>query len=213
MRREKKLKNISGKTKTAIIAIVLLMASLPLMADKQVQAQLATQQPVSGPLQPGVIPNTTVTSAAYLSFRPNPIGVGQTLLVNMWITPAPEAMRMFLDLEVTITKPDGTTDIVKMNSYTDDGTAWLEYMVDQVGTWKFKFEFPGTFYPAGRYNNGYIVTNSTGTLYPGTNYYAPASTPEQTLTVQQDIVASWPAAPLPTDYWTRPISSENREWY
>jgi outer membrane protein assembly factor BamB len=33
------------------------------------------------------------------------------------------------------------------------------------------------------------------------------------LTVQQELVYSWPAAPLPTDYWTRPIPIENREWW
>jgi hypothetical protein len=33
-----------------------------------------------------------------------------------------------------------------------------------------------------------------------------------TITVQQDWVASWPAVPLPTDYWTRPVPYENREW-
>ena len=27
------------------------------------------------------------------------------------------------------------------------------------------------------------------------------------------MVASWPSVPLPTDYWKRPISAENREWY
>lgn len=31
--------------------------------------------------------------------------------------------------------------------------------------------------------------------------------------MQDELVASWPASPLPTDYWTRPISPENREWW
>ena len=200
---------------SATFVLILLTTSIALMATtiQSAQGQLAAQQPTSGPAPSGVTINATVNSAAYLSVRPNPIGLGQTLLVNMWITPAPEAMRMFLNFKVTITKPDGTTDVRTMNSYTDDGTAWFEIAPDQVGTWKFKFEFPGTYFPAGRYNNGYIVTNSTGTLYPGTNYYTAASTPETTLTVQADMVASWPPAPLPIDYWTRPITSQNREWW
>lgn len=193
---------------TLLSSLILIAASL-----QTVNAQLAAQQPISGPAPAGAIINATVNSAAYLSVRPNPIGLGQTLLVNMWITPAPEAMRMFLDFKVTITKPDGTVSTKTMNSYTDDGTAWFEIAPDQVGTWKFKFEFPGTYFPIGRYNNGYIVTNSTGTLYAGAHYYTSTSTPETTLTVQQDMVASWPPSTLPTDYWIRPIIAENREWW
>jgi hypothetical protein len=31
--------------------------------------------------------------------------------------------------------------------------------------------------------------------------------------VQQEMVASWPAVPPPTNYWSRPVEPENREWY
>ncbi len=199
---------------TAIVLALLMTSLIPLSSTIQpVKAQLSKTQPNSGPIPAGVTPNATVTSGAYLSFRPNPVGLGQSVLVNMWITPAPEAMRMFLDFKVTITKPDATVETRTLNSYTDDGTAWFEYTPDQTGTWKFKFDFPGTFFPAGNYLSGYIVANSSGTAYTGTNYYTPASTPEQTLTVQKDLVASWPQAALPTDYWNRPINTENREWW
>ena len=43
-------------------------------------------------------------------------------------------------------------------------------------------------------------------------YYAPSSDGPYNLTVQQNMVASC-ASLLPTDYWTRPISPENREWW
>jgi hypothetical protein len=41
----------------------------------------------------------------------------------------------------------------------------------------------------------------------------PSSTAEQELVVQSEQVLSWPPAALPTDYWTRPVSPENREWW
>ena len=44
-------------------------------------------------------------------------------------------------------------------------------------------------------------------------YYKPSSSPVRTLVVQQDMVASWPLSALPTDYWTRPVHVENREWW
>jgi outer membrane protein assembly factor BamB len=155
----------------------------------------------------------TISPTAYLSFTPNPIGVGQTLLVNLWTTSPPAANRYLAGFKVTLTKPDGTKDTVgPLNSYVADGTAWFEYVVDQVGTWTLKFDFPGEYLPAGKYVNGILDNSSTarGNYYPA-EYYNPASTPEQPLTVQSDIVISW-QSPLPTDYWTRPISLNNRDW-
>ena len=34
-----------------------------------------------------------------------------------------------------------------------------------------------------------------------------------TFVVQKDPVMSWPPAQLPTDYWTRPVTTVNREWW
>ena len=51
----------------------------------------------------GVTPNLTVTVTPYLSFRPNPIGVGQPLLINIWTTPPPAANRYLGGFTVVIT--------------------------------------------------------------------------------------------------------------
>jgi hypothetical protein len=62
----------------------------------------------------------------------------------MWLTPPSDENRYGAGYTVTITKPDGTTVTVgPLNSYVADGTAWFEYVVDKVGTWKLKFDFPG----------------------------------------------------------------------
>jgi len=50
-----------------------------------------------------------------------------------------------------------------------------------------------------------------GLPYVGT-YFKPSDSEVVTLRVQQEQVPSWPKAELPADYWTRPISSEFREW-
>ncbi len=201
--------------KASLLTLVLIISSLALLQTfPSTEAQLASQQPVSGPLPGGVTVDATVETRAFLSFRPNPIGLGQSLLVNLWINPGVSSNDRLIPQGyiVTITKPDGTKNSMTLDSEPATAAIWFEISPDQIGTWKFKFEFIGTYFPAGRYYNGKIVTNSSGTLY-GSAYYTPSSTQEQTLTVQQDFVASWPPAALPTDYWTRPGSLNNREWW
>ncbi len=203
-----------SKTNIAAIALILLMTSVMVTLYVPVHAQLAAEQPYSGPLQAGDVPDFTVKTTAYVSIRPAVVGVGQMILVNTWVIPAPNANKKFLDQKVTITDPDGDTDVVTQDSYVADGTTWFEWVVDKVGTWKFKYEFPGMFFPAGRYVLGDIVTApSGGSNYGESVYYQPSSSPEMTITVQEDMVLSWPEMPLPTDYWTRPVPYEYREWW
>ena len=212
------MKNSISKTKmTATIVLVLLMASVMLMANvpvQPVQAQLAAQQPTAGPLPSGATPSITIEPIPYLSFSPNPIGVGQMLLVNIWMQPPINIARnLEKAYQVTITKADGTKEVVgPLSSYQGDATAWFNYVPDQVGNYTLKFDFLGMYYPAGRYVTGVIVANTSGTNL-NSAYYKPSATQEQVLVVQQDMVASWPPSPLPTDYWTRPVSPNNREWW
>jgi len=204
------MKKISNKTKTSAVALVLLMASVMLMAMPVKAQELEPQPSGSQPLPPGVTPDVVQDTTAYLSFRPNPVGVDQTILVNIWISPGLSSSLYLSDYKVTITDPDGNEDVITMDSYQADATAWFEYVVDQVGTWKLKFEFPGGYFPAGIY--AHPRAGMPDRIYPHSMYFEPASTAEQTLVVQQEPVLSWPESPLPTDYWTRPVPFEHREW-
>ncbi len=213
------MNNKKQKTPMILFAIFLILAiSLPLNSvPTQAQTTYTNMQEgasVPGPLQTGVTPDLQLETRAFLSFNPNPIGTNQTLLINMWLNPPLHVSRYFKDYTLTITKPDGKTEVLKTDSFRADATAWLNYKVDQVGTWQFKFDFPGGYFPAGNYtvNPGAVVSASVVSFNTSV-YYKPSSTVVQNLTVQQDPVSSWPSSPLPTDYWTRPISPENREWW
>ena len=100
---------------------------------------------------PSLVPiDQVVDEEARLSFRPNPIGLGQPLIVNIWCTPSINNMQFFNNFTVYLQKPDGTTVTVgPLNSYQGDGTSWFEYNVDQVGTWRLKFVFSGDYFPKG----------------------------------------------------------------
>jgi len=221
-----------------LIMITTVLIGMPALV--QAQANLATSQihggtpqhPVTGgPTPTGVTPSFTVTTTGYLSFTPNPIGVNQLLLVNIWQEPATNVNRAHTGYTVKMTKPDGSTvTIGPLNSYDGDTTAWFNYVPDQVGTWQIQYIFPGDYYPAGYYLNGvdYGLNKSAVPPQPATAfgetaptyfaqdcYYAPCQSPVENLTVQQNYVVSWPASPLPGpgDYWTRPINPNNREWW
>jgi hypothetical protein len=202
-----------NKTKfISITATILLMTSV-LSSIIIIHAQ-STEQQVTGPIPTGVTPSEIIEVDAYLSFRPNPIGLNQIFLVNIWVTPPINEERYHQDYIVTITKPSGHQEVVTIDSYQADATAWFEWIADETGDWTLQFDFQGTYFPAGTYLDGEIVPDGT----PGGNllasaYYAPASTGPQTLTVQEDVVYSWPYSGTPQDYWTRPVPMENRDWW
>ena len=219
------------KTATLTLLIVLIASSTFLGVFVSTKAQVvggASQlQPWATAPPQGVTPNTTIATTAFISISPNPIGMGQPVLVNLWLEPPVAYNRFFSGYNVTITKPNGDKDVIgPLNSYQGDSTAWDHYVVDQTGAWKFTFNFPGNYFPAGYYYNGRVYNTLAeigsyqtggmgfgGPTFLQSAYYQPSTSIEQTLTVQEEQVSSWPAAALPTDYWVRPVPIENREWW
>jgi hypothetical protein len=208
----------------SIIFIATLMASMILTQMPTATAQEVDTHggpPGGGYEGPTTIPSGqtadfTINDLAFLSVSPNPIGIGQTALVNMWITfPSGEGKYM-TGYSVDITQPDGSKQTVELKSYVADGTSWFQYTPETVGTYQFQFFFAGEYFPAGYYSNGNYSTTRTGAfanaIFNPSVYCTPANSPIVNLTVQNDLVASWPGG-LPTDYWTRPIQPNNRDWY
>ena len=230
--------SINAAKTVSIMTMFLLITSILLMATEvtnTVKAQTPDElqiphggaptltipgMPILKPLPAGVTPQYTINTTAYLSFTPNPIGVGQLLLVNMWTTPGMYHAFYANDYTVTIQMPNGTQIVVgPINSYLGDASAWFQYTVDQAGTWRLKFDYGGTYLPAGNYTDrpggfGAGLFSTPGNLYTlgASVWYTPSSTDWQNLTVQADMVASWPPNPFPNDYWTRPVSPNNRDW-
>ena len=65
--------------------------------------------------------------------------------------------------------------------------------------------------------HGGALTNTLTSTFNATQdcYYEPSQTAAYTLVVQQNPVPSWQPSPLPVagQYWSRPISPDNREWW
>jgi len=126
---------------------------------------------------------------AFLSFRPNPIGINQELLVNAWVAPAPVwSTWVYTGYMFYITDPTGDVTTIGPLTSEQPGTVFFMWYPDKLGNWTIQFSFPGNFYSA------------------------PCSV-TRSFTVQQDPVPSWQDTPLPTDGWNYPINIENRLWY
>ena len=153
-------------------------------------------------------PPWTIASYAYIVPAPNPVGVGQTVAIIMWIdTPLPNSavgndVRRH-DYKLTITKPDGTTE-VKSWPVVDDTTSVqaYQYTPNMVGEYTLKFEYPEQVY----------MFSQTSLAYTNDTFLAASKT--TTLTVQEEpLPAATSSYPLPTEYWTRPIEGQNTDWY
>lgn len=158
---------------------------------------------------------------AFIMAMPNPIGVGQTITVYAWLDltfgaaarSAGETTSFagiynnyrFHNYKVVTTAPDGTTSTQTFDYIADTTSSQqFKFTPTQVGTYTFNFSFPGQAYTQYSHNPNSVLVNDT---------YLPSSA-STTLTVQQDPIPSETTGyPLPTEYWTRPIYSENSNWY
>jgi hypothetical protein len=173
-------------------------------------------------LMPTAIAHTPawqVPTYAFISCAPNPVGVDQTVAVYMWIDKvidgaSPSNDIRFHGYSLSITAPDGTitnqTFATDSDPTSNQGTTFTP---TQVGTYKLTFNFPQQVYTFTE-----LIPNPFGfgppaqSPYIGDTYLA--STASTTLTVQQaQIPAAVTGYPLPTEYWTRPVSGQNTNWY
>jgi outer membrane protein assembly factor BamB len=173
----------------------------------------ATTILIASPLANAHTPPWSIPTYAYIDASPNPVGVGQQISLVFWIdaippTAAGSAGDRWINLKVEVTEPNGATRT--LGPFTSDsvGGSYAAFTPDQTGNYTFKFIFPGQ-----------TATGSTGTGINGTmtsafinDYYQPSNS-TATVTVQQEALPSPQQFPLPTEYWTRPIESQNNDWY
>ncbi len=140
---------------------------------------------------------------AYISVSPNPVGLGQEVLIIFWLDRTIQGTAItndirYRDYQLTITAPDGTTQTQKWDIIWDTTTSqYYPFTPTQTGTYTLNFTFPGQTYDyGGAYQN---------------DIYLP-STASTTLTVQEDKIERLPDTPLPTEYWSRPIEGQNIQW-
>jgi len=157
-------------------------------------------------------PAWEIPTYAYIHVSPNPIGVGQTVNIIMFLDKLFDGAALvnnyrFHNYNLTIIKPDNSIETKVFDIISDTTSAQgHQYIPQEIGEYTFIFTFPGQAVNqyAGQYNPNSAFVNDT---------YNPSSA-QTTLIVQQEPIADMIGSyPLPTEYWTRPIYGENPFWW
>jgi hypothetical protein len=159
-------------------------------------------------LLPNTIAHTPaweIPTWAYIAASPNPVGVGQQVIVAVWLNEAIPGSLMtndirFHDFKLVITAPNGENQTVTWDVVWDTvSSAYTTFIPEQIGTYKLVFSYPGQTYTwSGEYQN---------------DVYLPSTSKVLNLIVQEEqLPPAITSFPLPTEYWARPIEGQNTPW-
>ncbi|NLF87467.1 hypothetical protein GX563_01435 [Candidatus Bathyarchaeota archaeon] len=150
----------------------------------------------------------TQKTYAIVDAIPNRIGLGETTLLKCGITEALESAELgWTGLTIVVTKPDGTNTTLGPFKTDSTGSTFSQYTPDKVGTYTITTYFPQQTNPTTFFNVERGTMAWAGTIMI-------ASSASCTLVVTEEPAeASYPGHSLPTEYWSRPIDPQLREWY
>jgi len=144
-------------------------------------------------LVPATNAQTAIRTYAFVSATPNPVGVGQEVLLHIGISQqTPSTYLSWVGLSDDISGPDGYHETI--SGIRTDATGGTGRSV--------------TFSTAGVYE---IQSHFPEQDMQGQTYAASDSEVIQ-LVVQTEPIQYFPGFPLPTEYWTRPINAQFHEW-
>ncbi len=139
---------------------------------------------------------------AFINALPNPVGVGQEVLLHVGITDSLGSTALgWENITVTIEKPDGNIDTLGPIKTDATGGTGATYTPTQAGTYILQTHFPEQIAPMA------LITS----LPPGTRMLA-SDSEELELTVTDIQIDYYPDIALPNEYWTRPIDAQARSW-
>lgn len=185
------MKLLARKTMAIAVAFLILAMTFSLVA-------LPTNA------QPGV----TLKTYAFIDAIPNPVGVGEDVLIRFGILQQlPNVADGYEGLTVTVTRPDQTTETLGPARTDSTGGTYSLYTPNQEGTYKLKTNFPEQTWVWGDFFN----LEGGNMIFEGTTMAASTSETID-LVVQAEPLPKYPGHPLPAEYWSRPIDPQIREW-
>ena len=181
----------STKNKLALALLVIFAISIVTSIPLINQAQAATTQ------------KTYAISDAI----PSTIGLGEQTLLKCGITEALATQAYgWSGITITVTKPDGTTETLGPFTTDSTGSTYSLYTPTQLGRYNITTNFPQQEMPVNTTSAERGATIPKGTIML-------ASTESSYFTVTEQLSSMYPGHSLPTEYWSRPIDPQLREWY
>jgi hypothetical protein len=160
------------------------------------------------PIQTQAQTTTTMRTYAISDAIPNPIGLGESTLLKCGISQAaPSASFGWTGLTIQVVAPDGKTETLGPFTTDSTGSTYTTYTPTQVGNYNLTTFFPQQTVPITFLDSERGQNVTAGTILLASNK---SSTLEVTQTPTQQ---NYPGHSLPTDYWSRPIDPQLREWY
>ncbi len=148
----------------------------------------------------------TKKTYAYIGATPNPVGVGQEVLLHVGITDyLLNTEDGFEDMTVTVTKPNDEIEILGPFRSDSTGGTGGNYIPDMAGTYYLQTNFPAQNYT-------WLTPAVFDPQLYGTILYEASTSEILELVVQEEPLEYYPSNPLPTEYWTRPIDAQLWEW-
>ena len=175
------------KTKLSTVALILVLA---------VSATLATLPVAAAQIQ-------TKATVCYLGAMPNPVGVNQDVLLHVGITDTRSSVELGWEgMTITVVDPEGAKSTINVGKTDSTGGTGMGFTPDKVGTYTLTAHFPEQTITVAPFFFGdpYEMT-----------YFASDSPPVELEVLPEDI-QYYPGHSLPSNYWTRPIDSQLREW-
>ncbi len=191
----RKMQNSKNKKAMTIGMLMIATIALTLFALPNANAQLNVPYVSAGKFR----------TYAFIGATPNPVGVGEQTLLHIGITQQLANVALgWYGLSVTVTKPDGTTETISDIKTDSTGGTGRIYTPTMAGNYTFQTHFPEQNYT--------WPPTAPRRPFTGTAVYKASDSEIVKLVVQADPIAYYPGVPLPTEYWTRPITSQFREW-
>jgi outer membrane protein assembly factor BamB len=195
------LKISKNKTTSSLIALFLMLT---------IAASLVALPTVNAQNSPPGVPEWTT----YIFVASSPVtGVGEEMFIIYCVDRMPQDVgeqfnavpsstgRAGWDgITLTITAPDDTVQVFTMPRTDPVGGGYYLYTPTQIGEYSVVAAFPGEW------------KNASLPGYTFTLWAHPCTSNPATFTVQEEPVARWPEAPLPDNYWMRPIPGPAHTW-
>ncbi len=168
---------------------------------------LPTSSPTPTPKSTSSPTPNTVQTFAFAVIQPNPTTIGNTISINITITPPPPRNSRFLNVTAAITAPDGTSQILGPFYSDANGSVQIAFFPTQFGTYTVVSRYSGGFFSDSQAT--YLPSTSTST-FTVTSSNPQTPTPNPTLTPAETTPSPTPPnnseSPSPTQ--TSPPNTE-----